>query len=97
MPSMWTDAISTRMVHTAVTLYAATQQREVAVSQVHRAIAAGPRCAGQPIPKAPPDEDPAPAALTGIDHLKLIAIRSRAGPLPPGSRSRLPAARPSAR
>jgi len=24
-------------------------------------------------PKAPPDEDPAPAALTGIDYLQLIA------------------------
>ncbi len=24
-------------------------------------------------PKAPPDEDPAPAALTGIDYLQLVA------------------------
>jgi putative transposase len=29
-------------------------------------------------PKAPPDEDPAPAALTGIDYLQLIADADQA-------------------
>jgi putative transposase len=29
-------------------------------------------------PKAPPDEDPAPAALTGIDYLQLIADTDQA-------------------
>ena len=30
-------------------------------------------------PKAPPDEDPAPAALTGIDYLALITGADQAG------------------
>ena len=29
-------------------------------------------------PKAPPDEDPAPAALTGIDYLQLISDADQA-------------------
>ena len=30
-------------------------------------------------PKAPPDDDPAPAALTGIDYLQLVDLHGQAG------------------